>query len=55
MVSAIIVAAGQGTIRIGGVSQPLAYDYVTVPPEAPYIVENGGNDPLDVEYIALEP
>jgi hypothetical protein len=46
---------GTGTVVMGGEESPLAYDYLVVPPETPWLVENTGKKPLEVEYIALQP
>jgi hypothetical protein len=49
-------SSGRGVIRIGAQHKPLAYDYVVVPPEAPYIIENHGRgEPLEIDYIAIQP
>jgi hypothetical protein len=39
----------------GGEEKPLTYEYVTVPPETPYLIENPGGDPLNVEFIVINP
>lgn len=46
---------GRGVIRIGAQERALDYDYAIVPPEAPYIIDNPGRAPLDVDFIALLP
>lgn len=48
-------AKGRGSVRIGTEDKALAYDYVMVPPEAPYIVINSQREPLDVEYVGILP
>lgn len=48
-------SAGRGTLVIGSESRPLAYDYATVLPDTPYFIENAGDGPLQVDFIALQP
>jgi hypothetical protein len=47
--------SGQGRVVAGGEEKPLTYEYVTVPPETPYLIENPGGDPLNVEFIVINP
>jgi hypothetical protein len=44
---------GKGIVFIGDQRVTLAYDYVVVPPETAYIIENPGPHPLAIEAIAL--
>jgi hypothetical protein len=46
---------GRGSVTVGSQDQPLSYSYVTVPPDAPFLVQNDGSDPLEVEYMDLLP
>lgn len=48
-------AHGQGTVRIGGEERLLAYDYIIIPPEVAFIVQNPRQQPLDVEFIGIQP
>jgi hypothetical protein len=40
---------------VGAEELPLDYEYVTVPPEVSYLIENTGTDSLRVDLIALAP
>jgi hypothetical protein len=48
-------SGGKGKVLIGPQALSLDYDYVLVPPEAPYVIENGGKEPLEVEFISIQP
>ena len=46
---------GHGRVLVGTEEHPLAYEYLIVPPEVPYLIENTGTDSLRVDLIALAP
>jgi hypothetical protein len=46
---------GKGRAHIGAASKEIGYGYFAVPPDAPYFLENTGDEPLDLDYVALNP